>query len=100
MLISMVTIVDSDGHVVACETDYSQSKPGGWSVKEAQQKRAAEYAWRAAMIACCNGDMASAINSPNNPGVLHHVKGALLEQGWEMHHAHFDLPLRPAKEKE
>lgn len=50
-----------DGRVIAHASDFSESRNGGLTLREAQEMRAKRALYSAAVRAMCNADMASAI---------------------------------------
>lgn len=71
----------ADGRCVGTGSDFDLSAPGGYSLREAQERRARNEAWWDAMERTCRLDVAKAIN---NSGLLQDRLRELLRDtgGW------------------
>ena len=72
-------ITDPEGHVFATAVDTDQGAPAGLSVTDAQKDRAGRAAWRAALFAGCNADMARAVQCFSLPA----FSNRLVAMGWK-----------------
>ena len=82
-----VLVTDSTGRQVGVGSDFEALAPGGWSLREAQERRARTAAWWNAMDRTCRTEVAQAINQG---GVMFDASRAirhrLMEQsGWREH---------------
>ena len=85
---TMIVIVTKSGNVAASEADFDMSAPAGYSVSDAQERRAKDRAWRRVMMEFCHSDIGEAISGL----ALDIVRRNLRAAGWKEHAASVTAP--------
>ena len=78
----IVIITSPDGIVQASCGDFNASAPGGYSLRDAQQRRATEKAWIYVAESHCSGYFAKAFFEA--PEALRSVSARLRADGWRV----------------
>ena len=75
-----VIAISPDGHVQGCEVDFDQSKPAGFDLAQAQQKRAMIRLSGRIVMEHCSGHIGRAVTK--DAYLTDRVMEALRKEGW------------------
>lgn len=89
-----VLICDAEGRSMGCASDFDRTTPGGFSLRETQEIRARDRAWRDVLVNCCHGDIAGVVAQSYSAREAVRT-GLLRSKGWREHmiaHGHEEAP--------
>lgn len=78
-----VIATSPDGQVQGCEVDFDQSKPAGYELREAQERRATIRLSGRIMMEHCSGHIGRAVTK--DAYLTERVMDALRKEGWRFH---------------
>ena len=90
MLTGMLEVVSSPKGVAASAADFDRSHPGGFTLSDAQQRRARSAAWREVYREFCYGGIGEAICA--SPLGFDSIRTELLKTGWTEHATAVECP--------
>ncbi len=90
MLTGMLVVVSSPKGVAASAADFDRSHPGGFTLGDAQERRARSAAWRKVYREFCYGGIGEAICT--SALGFKSIRTELLKTGWTEHATAVECP--------